>query len=56
MSLIHFFFCTNQNTLSKYVVDVSIFDKCDHNSIFGKVNIRVLQSYLELQLSQRGKY
>ena len=33
--------CTNQNTISNYGVDVSIFDKCHHNIIFGKVNICV---------------
>ena len=41
MSFIHLLFCTNQNTISNYGVDVSIFDKCHHNIIFGKVNIRV---------------
>ena len=33
--------CTNQNTISKYGADVSIFDKCHHNITFGKVNICV---------------
>ena len=41
MSWIDLLFCTNQNTISNYGVDVSIFDKCHHNIIFGKVNIRV---------------
>ena len=42
MSCIDLLFCTNQTTISNYGVDVSIFDKCHHNIIFGKVNIRVL--------------
>ena len=33
--------CTNQNTISNYGVDDSVFNKCHHNLIFGKVNIRV---------------
>ena len=41
MSCTEFLFCTNQNTSSNYGVDVSIFDKCHRNIIFGKVNIRV---------------
>ena len=41
ISCIGLLFCTNQNTLSNYGVDVSIFDKCHHNIIFGKANIRV---------------
>ena len=41
MSCIDLLFCTNQNTISNYGVDVSVFDKCHHNIIFGKVNIRV---------------
>ena len=41
MSCIDLFFCTNQNRISNYGVDVSIFNKCHHNIIFGKVNIRV---------------
>ena len=36
MSCIDLLFCTNQNTISNYGVDVSIFDKCCHNIIFGK--------------------
>ena len=34
-------FCTKQNTISNYGVDVSIYDKCHHNIIFGKIDIRV---------------
>ena len=41
MSCIDLLFCTNQNTISNYGVDVSIFDKCHHNNIFSKVNICV---------------
>ena len=33
------FFCTNQNAISKHGVDV--FDKCHHDIIYGKINIRV---------------
>ena len=41
ISCIGLLFCTNRNTISSYGVDVSIFDKCHHNIIFGKANIRV---------------
>ena len=41
MSCIDLIFCTNQNLLSKYGVDASIFDKCHHNIIYGKIDIRV---------------
>ena len=34
-------FWTNQNVISKYGVDASPFDKCHHNIIYGKINIRV---------------
>ena len=34
-------FCTNENVISKYGVDASLFDKCHHNVIYGKINIRV---------------
>ena len=34
-------FCINQNAISKYGVDASLFDKCHHNVIYGKINIRV---------------
>ena len=40
MSCIDLLFCNNQNTISNYAVDISIFDKCHHNIIFGKVSIR----------------
>ena len=42
MSCIDLLFCTNQNTISNYGVDVSIFDKCYHNIIFSKATILVL--------------
>ena len=41
MSCIDFIFCTNQSVISNHGVDVSIFDKCHHNIIYGKINIRV---------------
>ena len=34
-------FYINQNVISKYGVDASYFDKCHHNIIYGKINIRV---------------
>ena len=42
MSCIDLIFCTNQCVLSNHGVDVSIFDKCHHNMIHDKINIRVL--------------
>ena len=41
MSSIDLIFCTNQSVISNHGVDVSIFDKCHHNIICGKINIRV---------------
>ena len=41
MSCSDLLFCTNQNRISIYGVDVPILDKYHHNIIFGKVNIRV---------------
>ena len=41
MSCIDLLFCTNQNTILNYGVDVSIFDKYHHNIIFDKINIHV---------------
>ena len=41
MSCIDLLFCTNQNTISNYAVDLLIFDTYHHAIIFGKVNIRV---------------
>ena len=34
-------FCTDQNVISKYGVDISIFEKCHHNIIYGKIDIRI---------------
>ena len=34
-------FCTNLNVISKHGVDVSIFEKCHHNIIIGKIDIHV---------------
>ena len=41
MSCFDLLFCTNQNAISNYGADVSNFDKCHHNIIFGKGDIRV---------------
>ena len=40
-SCIDLIFCTNQNVISKYGVDASLFDKCHHIVIYSKINIRV---------------
>ena len=34
-------FCNNMNLISNFGVDFSIFEKCHHNIIFGKINIRI---------------
>ena len=39
MSCIDLIFCTNQNVISNYGVDVSMFKKC-HHIIHGKIDIR----------------
>ena len=45
MSCIDLIFCTNTNVISKHGFDVSVFEKCHHNFILGKIDIRVpLQS------------
>ena len=41
MLCIDLIFCTNQSVISNHGVDVPIFDKCHHNIIYGKINIRV---------------
>ena len=41
MSCIDLIFCTNKNVISNYGVDVSMFKKCHHNIIHGKIDIRV---------------
>ena len=42
ISCIDLILCTNQNVISKYGVDASIFDKYHHNIIYGKIDILVL--------------
>ena len=39
MSSIDLIFCTSTNVISKTGIDVSIFEKCHHNIIFGKIAI-----------------
>ena len=34
-------FSTNKNIMSNHGVDVTIFEKCHHNIIYGKINIRL---------------
>ena len=41
MSYIDLMFCTNQNVISNYGIHVSMFKKCHHNIIHGKIDIRV---------------
>ena len=41
MSCIDLIFCTNQNVISNYGVDVSMFQKCHQNIIHGKIDFRV---------------
>ena len=41
MSCTDLIFCANTNVISKHGVDVSIFEKCHHNIIFGKNDINV---------------
>ena len=38
MSCIALIFCTNKNIISNHGVDVTIFKKCHHNIIYGKIN------------------
>ena len=45
MSCIDLKFCTNQSVISNHGVNVSIFDKCHHNIIYGKL----IYVYLSLQ-------
>ena len=37
MSCIDLIFCTNQSLISNHGLDASIFDKCHHNIIYGKL-------------------
>ena len=41
MSCIDLIFCTDQNVISNYCADVSVFKKCHNNIIHGKIDIRV---------------
>ena len=41
MSCIDLIFCTNQNVISDYSIDASIFDRFHHNIIYGKIDILV---------------
>ena len=41
MSYIDFIFCIGEYVISKQRVNVSIFDKCHYNIIYGKINIHV---------------
>ena len=41
MSYIDFIFCTNRSVISSHGVDVSIFEICHHNTIYGKIIIGV---------------
>ena len=41
MPCIDLIFCTNKNISSNDGFDVTIFEKCHHNIIHGKINIRV---------------
>ena len=41
MSCIDLVLCTNLNVTSKHGVDVSTFDKCHHEVIYGKISILV---------------
>ena len=40
-SCIDLIFCNKLNIISNYGVNLSIFEKCHHNIIFGKINIRI---------------
>ena len=41
MLCIDLIFSINQSVISNHRVDVSIFDRCHHDIIYGKINIRV---------------
>ena len=47
-SCIDVIFCNNLNLLSNYGIDLSLFEKCHNDIIFGKINIRIplLPSYV----------
>ena len=48
IDFIYFFILYIMNIISNYDVDLSIFEKCHHSIIFGKINIRIplLPSYV----------
>ena len=50
MSCIDLIFCTKGNVVSKHGVDVSIFEKYDHNITFGKTGIRLPLPLVYVQL------
>ena len=41
MSWIDLIFCTNKNIISNHEADVTIFEKCHHNTIYDKTDIRI---------------
>ena len=41
-SCIDLMFCSNLNVISSYGVHLSVFEKCHHKIIFGKISIRIL--------------
>ena len=41
MLWIELIFCKNKNIISNHEVDVTIFEKCYYNRIYGKINIWV---------------
>lgn len=55
MSCIDPMFCTNQSAISNHGVDASIFDKCYHNIIYGKIKIHtpLLPIYVREQRSYK---
>ena len=50
MSYVDLIFCTKANVVSKHGVDVSIFEKYDHNITFGKTDIRLPLPLVYVQL------
>ena len=41
MPCIDLMFCTNKSVISNHGVVVSIFDKCHHNIIYGRISINI---------------
>ena len=62
MACIDLIFCTNQSVIPNDGVVVSVFDKCHHNIIYGKINIRVplsptyVREVWDYKNSKYGKY